>query len=248
MLIQPFKHARVKSLNLLHLKTISITEEWVRTTTSRNWESAWRDQHTQHEWTTPEDTVKALLPTLRNEHVKRVLDLGFGLGRHVILFAREGFETYGIEPTQSGYDYCTQWLHIARLSAIISRGEMATLAFPDEYFDFVISWNVIYHGTLNAIQHALDEISRVTRQSGLIYITLNSTRNEYYGYGREIESNTFLNPDKPDGDLLHHFSDSREVHHLLTNWTILRIRETEQSFRGKIYPDSYHWMIFARKR
>ncbi len=214
---------------------------------SRTWEAAWRERSSHGLWSVPDAEVEALLETLRGEGTRRVLDLGFGLGRHVILFAREGFETYGIEPTRSGFDYCEDWLEAEGLHADIRIGEMTELPYGEGFFDFVLSWNVIYHGTLHQLRRALGEIRRVTRRGGLVYLTLNSTRNKHYGQGTEVEPNTFLNPMKADGDLPHHYSDEEEVRALFEGWDVLRMEEQEESVAGLLDPGSYHWMILARK-
>ena len=214
---------------------------------SKTLEAAWREKRSQELWSVPDAEVVALLETLRGEGVRRVLDLGFGLGRHVILLAREGFDTYGIEPTRSGFAYCEGWLEAEGLQADIRIGDMTELPYGDGFFDFVLSWNVIYHGTLPRLRRALGEIRRVTRRSGLVYLTLNSTRNKHYGQGNEIEPNTFLNPTKADGDLPHHYSDEDEVTALFEDWDIVYMREKEESLAGLLDPGSYHWMILARK-
>lgn len=214
---------------------------------SKTWEAAWRERHSHELWSVPDTEVVALLETLRGEGVEKVLDLGFGLGRHVILFAREGFDTHGIEPTSSGFAYCEEWLKAEGLHADIRTGEMTELPYGDGFFDFVLSWNVIYHGTLSRLRKALEEIRRVARKGGLVYLTMNSTRNKHYGQGTEIEPDTFLNPMKMDGDLPHHYSDEGEVKALLEDWEVVRIEEREESLAGIIDPGSYHWMILARK-
>jgi len=214
---------------------------------SKMWEAAWREKGSHELWSVPDAEVEALLETLRGEGARRVLDPGFGLGRHVILFAREGFETYGIEPTRSGFDYCEEWLEAEGLHADIRIGEMTELPYGEGFFDFVLSWNVIYHGTLPQLRRALGEIRRVTRRDGLVYITLNSTRNKHYGQGTEVEPDTFLNPMKADGDLPHHYSDEEEARALFEDWDVLRMEEQEESIAGLLDPGSYHWMILARK-
>ncbi len=213
---------------------------------SKTWEAEWRDRRSHDLWSVPDAEVVALLETLRSEGVERVLDLGFGLGRHVILLAREGYDTYGIEPTRSGFAYCREWLKAEGLRADIQIGEMTGLAYEDGFFDFVLSWNVIYHGTLHQLERALGEIRRVTLRGGLVYFTLNSTRNKHYGQGTEVEPDTFLNPMKADGDLPHHYSDEEEVLALLEDWDILSLKEQEESLAGMLDPGSYHWMILAR--
>jgi tellurite methyltransferase len=113
----------------------------------KTWEAAWQERHSHELWSVPDPKVVALLETLRGESAETVLDLGFGLGRHVILFAGEGFDTYGIEPTRSWFAYCEEWLEAEGLRADIRIGEMTELPYENGFFDFVLSWNVIYHGT-----------------------------------------------------------------------------------------------------
>lgn len=214
---------------------------------NRDFETLWQQNGAQNPWRVPDNVVRGLIPRLRKERVSRVLDLGFGLGRHVVLFAREGFETFGIEPTASGFQHCTQWLQFEGLEADIRQGNMSQLPFRDGEFHFILSFNVIYHGTLADIQSALNEIQRVLRKTGLLFLTLNSTRNEWCGKGRELEHNTFVDPEKDDGDHKHHYSDCEEVQQLLAGWKIERMHEAEQTLAGKRFPGSWHWAILARK-
>jgi len=60
------------------------------------------------------------------------------------------------------------------------------LPFPDAGFDFVLSWNVIHHGTLGDLGRRLSEIWRVLRPAALLQATVLSTRDANYGIGRAI--------------------------------------------------------------
>jgi len=71
----------------------------------KNYEVIWREKQAQEIWAIPDPDIVALLERLRKENVKRILDVGFGLGRHLVLFAKEGFDTYGIELSKSGFEY-----------------------------------------------------------------------------------------------------------------------------------------------
>lgn len=213
----------------------------------KNWETTWQKDEGIKHWLHPDSTVVSMIDRLQMESVKRVLDLGFGIGRHLILFAREEFETYGVEPTQSGLMYCEKWLTKENLNANIRNGDMSKLFFQDGFFDFVLSWNVIYHGTVVEMRNAIMEINRVLQPNGLISLTLNSTRNSWYGKGEEVEMNTYLNPEKGDGAHKHHYSDRAEVEELFKGWNIEGVEEFEQSLAGKKYPGSWHWLVLARK-
>lgn len=62
------------------------------------WDRTWRElaaSGEQSPWRRPEPKVLASVPLLRRRGVRRVLDLGTGLGRHVLPLAPEGFEAYG---------------------------------------------------------------------------------------------------------------------------------------------------------
>jgi len=50
----------------------------------------------------PDKLVVQFTEILKNKHAKRVLDLGCGTGRHVVYFAKQGFETHGIDISETG--------------------------------------------------------------------------------------------------------------------------------------------------
>ena len=212
------------------------------------WETLWQGKEAQLRWSEPDEDVVMLIPRLKRENVHRVLDLGCGIGRHVIFLAKSGFETYGLESSEHGLVHCTKWLAAEGLKAELIPGDMHALPYEAGFFDFVLSWNVIYHTMRDSISGILSEISRVTRQNGLLYLTLNSTKNKHCGNGTEVEPGTFDNPEKEDGQHLHHYSDENDVRDLLSAWYIEEMKESEETLSGKLYPGSWHWMILARKR
>ena len=124
---------------------------------------------------------------------------------------------------------------------------MQALPYADGFFDFVLSWNVIYHTTRQGMIEVLGEIERVLRADGLLYLTLNSTRNQHCGGGTEVEPYTFDNPDKVDGQHLHHYSDAEDVRDLLARFHIESMQESEQGPTGQVNAGSWHWTILARR-
>ena len=47
----------------------------------------------------------------------KVLDLGCGTGRHLLYFAKEGFEMYGIDGSPKGIELSKKWLSRRELNA-----------------------------------------------------------------------------------------------------------------------------------
>ena len=210
------------------------------------WDNLWRDKEMQLLWNEPDEDVVSLIPKLKREKVYQVLDLGCGIGRHVILMAKQGFNVYALDSSEYAIEHCRNWVRAVGVQATTEHGYMDKLSYPNSFFDFVLAWNVIYHTTRKRMAVTLEEGQRVLSKDGLFYLTLNSTRNKNCGKGIEIEDKTFDNPEKEDGQHQHHYSDERDVRDLLSNWHIESIIEAEDKLYGKPFPGSWHWRILAR--
>jgi SAM-dependent methyltransferase len=120
-----------------------------------------------------------IIPFLRKEPAKRVLDAGCGLGRGIAVLIEEGYDAYGIDlPNLSEF-----WFRIGSDPAHCFCCDVVRLPFRSDFFDAVISTSVIEHlGTLTGHcslvdnypeirhQHA-KELLRVTKPSGRILIS-----------------------------------------------------------------------------
>jgi len=219
-------------------------------TPETSWETLWNQADLRAEWQEPAEEVRDLLLFLQPQQRRRVLDIGCGVGRHLLLFARAGFETYGIEPTDSGLSHCRAALQRSGVTAHLLKGEMHDLSsFEAGFFDVVVCWHVIYHAYLATIVTTLREIHRVLRPSGFLVITFNSTKNRHFGEGTEVEPHTFVGAhNKIDGDLPHHFSTREEVLGLLESFRVISIEEREDTYAGQVAPQTYHWRVIAQKQ
>ena len=86
-------------------------------------------------------------------------------------------------------------------------GLMTDLPFADDAFDYLLSFNVIYHGDPNIVSRALAEIRRVLRPGGtwILQLTMLSKRNVNYGRGDEIAPDTFVDRTADDDKVHPHF-------------------------------------------
>ena len=150
----------------------------------QTWDELWKGKEALLYWSQPDESVVALVPELKRRRVSRALDVGFGLGRHVVLLAKEGFDVHGIEPSQTGVEHCRAWLDSEDVNATVCIGDMFAVPYCDEVFDYLISWYVIYHGTLAQMTAALAELRRVTHAGGILHLVLNSTRNRSISVSR----------------------------------------------------------------
>ncbi len=229
---------------------------------SLGWEPIWRKHGTQWELQEPEPRVVELVRLLKEEGGRRVLDLGCGLGRHLLLVAAEGFEAYGIDVSPTAVETCQRRLREAGLSATVTRSDMTAIAQPDGFFDGVIAWNVLYHATASDVQKAIGVVRDRLKQGGLLLSTFISTADgqcarsrELLAEGRaeELAPNTFVIPGDTvtDKALPHHYSAQQEIREqFLHEFDVVWLEEHRaegRDFEGRRYT-SVHWRVLARKK
>ncbi len=92
----------------------------------------------------------------------KVLDIGCGTGDRLDVFRNKGFETWGVETSDSA-DYAREHLHLN-----VSRGDLFSAGFPDRFFDVVTLYNVLEH--THHPTRVCSEIHRVLKDDGVLAI------------------------------------------------------------------------------
>src|SRR5437763_2803639 len=171
--------------------------EAVSGTAVEAWDKRWATDEGRADWLDPHPAVVALLPELKARGVRRVLDLGCGVGRHALLLAEQGLEVAAIDGSPQGLAVLRETAARRGLSLGLREGSADTLPFPDTSFDYVLSWNVIYHGTLGDVGHRLAEIWRVLKPGGLFHGTMLWKRDVQVGRGRATAPATVIRRSDP---------------------------------------------------
>lgn len=105
--------------------------------------------------------------------INKVLDLGCGSGRHTVYLIKKGFRVYGIDIAEEGIKITKEWLKEEELRANFKAGSIyKKLPYKDNFFDAVISTNTIHHARIKDIRKAVQEIERILKPKGLIFITV----------------------------------------------------------------------------
>ena len=162
------------------------------TTAHQAWDRAWDDPAGRSAWRTPEPAVQAVVPLLRERGVRDVLDVGSGIGRHARFLAEQGFTVSAIDASPNGIALSRQEAAAAGIPIDYRVGEFLRLPYTGRAFDFVLAWNVLYHGDRRVARAAFGEIHRVLREGGLLQATMLSARSPRGEGAREIAPDTFV--------------------------------------------------------
>src|SRR6266481_1024599 len=128
------------------------------TTAIEAWDKRWATAEGRADWLDPEADVIALLPELKARGARTALDLGCGVGRHALFLAEHGLAVEAIDGSAKGLAVVRESARARGLSLGVRQATADALPFDDARFDFVLSWNVIHHGSLGDVGRRLAEI------------------------------------------------------------------------------------------
>ncbi|TMI27420.1 class I SAM-dependent methyltransferase [Candidatus Bathyarchaeota archaeon] len=192
---------------------------------SHPWELAWKEGRWQ-ELSPPLPTVKEFSDYLKTVNARNVLDLGCGAGRHAIFLAREGFNVVGLDVSETALGELEARRKAAGIGNVtLVKHEMQELPFIDDYFDAIVSTNVLHHGTTTEIRGILTEVHRIMRKNGVGFIITLSKNDFRYGNGTRLEQDTFQFTEGDERGIVHHFFTEKELKLFFEKFEILSFSE-----------------------
>lgn len=226
------------------------------------WEHIWRGGDIPPRYRSfapPNETVVAWADTIPPGSF--ILDVGCGVGRHVVYLGEREFRVAGVDVSSGGIEM-TQAACAERHIAFDGRtANMTSLPWPDQTFAAALSTSAIHHDRRDGIRQALQEIWRVLQPSGLLLVDFPCTDTLMYQRLRrqvaageivEVEPDTFVDerPQAADSDdfLPHHYCAEADLRDLLSAFEIIRlwadlrphVSAEESGMIGK-------WVVWARK-
>lgn len=158
----------------------------------------------------PSETIVRFLFTNFNiKKNKKILDIGCGNGRHVKLFAEQGFDVYGCDYSKEGINQTKKMLKKFNLNAKIKFADMTNLPYEDNFFDGIVSYGVFYYGNSKIMKKAIDELYRVLKIGGKAIIITRTNEDYRFNKGKKVEHNTYIldiNETNEKGMILHFLS------------------------------------------
>ena len=202
-------------------------------------------------WKNPSIESYYLLNRWTSLNMKNFLDLGCGLGRHSILFARNGFNVSCFDISKDAIEKTKAWCEEENLKCDFKVGDMLELPYEDNSFDCILCRNVISHTDTEGMKIVVKELERVLKPGGECYLTLGSK--DTWGFKQEDwplkDPNTRIRMEQgPEYMTPHFYADYQLCQELFKDFEIINIYQVVDYFTSndKLL-DSYHYHLLIKK-
>jgi ubiquinone/menaquinone biosynthesis C-methylase UbiE len=137
------------------------------------WDNVWESVFKESEWGKyPSEhliryVAKGFYKTKRAE--TKILEIGCGPGVNIWYLCREGFDTYGIDGSETAIKKAQEKLSKEGFKANLLVGDIMDLPYKDGTFDLVIDSECVYANDLTDSKKMLAEVKRVLNKGGRFY-------------------------------------------------------------------------------
>ena len=183
----------------------------------------------------PSISAKKALNFFKENKINKIIELGAGLGRDSIFFAKNNLKIQALDYSSSGIEIINHKIKKDNLSNYISTklfDVREKLPFKDNSVDACYS-HMLYCMALTTkdLEKLNNEIHRILKPNGLNIYTVRHTNDGDYKNGKHIGEDLYEN----DGFIVHYFSEEK-VNSLLNGFKNISLEKFEEgTFPRKLF-------------
>lgn len=218
---------------------------------SKGWRWDYIKGEDEKVWKEPEVEAYYLKDRWKEQNKKDFLDLGCGLGRHSIFFAKHGFRVHSFDISEEAVTRTKEFAKQENVEIDLKQGDMINIPFEANSIDCIYSKNVVSHTDTEGVKKIISEIDRVLRKEGECYITFCSK--DTWGYKQKswpnVDENTKIRMDKgAEYGIPHFYADYDLIIDLFKEFTIINVVQVENYYNVKNeLHKSNHYHVLVRK-
>ena len=183
----------------------------------------------------PSIPAKKALNFFKEKKINNIIELGAGLGRDSIFFAKNNIKIQALDYSSSGIKIINHKIKKNNLSNYISTklfDVREKLPFKDNSVDACYSHMLYCMAlTIDDLQKLNNEIHRILKPNGLNIYTVRHTNDGDYKNGKHIGEDLYEN----DGFIVHYFSEEK-VNSLLNGFKNISLEKFEEgTFPRKLF-------------
>lgn len=164
------------------------------------------------------------------KELKRVLDGGCGVGRHVKFYAEHGYDVFGMDIEENAIKIAKAWIEREGLKADLQVGDLEHPDFEDKFFDVIVSFGVLDHIPMAKAKKIVGEFKRMLMPSGYLFISLRAIDDSEFGRGEMTEKNTHVLQGGYEDGIIQHYFDLDELSELLEGFKVFDIYRDDEVF------------------
>ncbi|WP_252247058.1 class I SAM-dependent methyltransferase [Clostridium sp. ZBS4] len=172
---------------------------------------------------------------------KTVLDCGAGGNCPPLsLFWEHGYITSGIEFDIKQVEEANKYANKKSQNLNIEQGDMKKLRFDNETFSFVYSYNSVFHMNKEDVSKSINEMKRVLKQNGFLFVNFLTTKDFRCGQGVDIDENQYEQMED-DIPIIHSYFEECEPDQYFKDMEIIykENRVLERMYEGEIIRQGY---------
>lgn len=195
------------------------------------WDTVWnkKDIEKYKQYIKGYENVKnSMVREFQKHNCHIVCDAACGFGANSLILQSNGFDVWGFDISESSV-----WITKELLAPYGIRKEqfktvsLLNTEYPDHFFDAVAVRAAMDHLRVDEFNCALDELQRITKENGLLYISFDPLEPDDIELEHSVlEDGSFLYTDESRAGLLFHYYSDEEIHKVFQRYKIL-IMETD---------------------
>ena len=178
---------------------------------------------------------------------RSVLDLGCGLGRHAVLFAKRGFRVTAADISEDALAFLKAYQKEQGAEVTCRKADMEELPFAECAFDCIFAMHAMGHADTPGMKRVMSEVKRVLKPEGTIFLTLCSKETWTYAQSDafRVDENVIIKNDGPEKGVPHYFVDSEDIKKLFEDFELVKVRHIDDCFSEGEWRNQKHYFIEA---
>ena len=198
-----------------------------------SWDTYWGEESNRDYWLEPDRVVVELVGRLDRVRVKDVLDLGCGVGRHTLYLAEAGFNVMAVDSSAEALKVMKKQIPEKTVKIKVIEGDYCQDLFPGDSFDFILSYNVLYHGYRETFRKAIRLIHGWLRTGGRLFFTCPTREDDRYGSGEMAAPHTYRPINSIHSGDIHYFTDEEDIYDFLNEFHDVSVNIDEHYWDNK---------------
>ena len=113
------------------------------------------------------------LEKLSEKEKGKILEIGCGNCRNLLVFAKKGFKCYGLDFSEKMLEFAKLFCEKHKIKVRLKLGVAEKLPYQNNFFDYCLSISLLHHlETKEKRRKAVEEMFRVLKPNGLAFVSV----------------------------------------------------------------------------